>query len=181
MSFSLASEQTQVALVARVQMPRPLVGDLKHSVRNADHNLWLLCDGRSLSRALYPSLFDVIGTSFGNEDELTFKLPDCKGRVLGSVSDAHALGDKVGSEVHQLTQDELPAHSHGSNAVGGVGQPGLAFADGNSTLTNSDYTANNELNLVKTKALTISSTGANQAHNNMQPTLFVGNVFIYSN
>ena len=49
-------------------------GDLKYSVQSSDHNGWLKCDGRSLNRVTYAKLFEVIGTAFGNDDSLTFKL-----------------------------------------------------------------------------------------------------------
>lgn len=37
---------------------------------------WLECDGQAVSRALYPALFALIGTRFGQGDgETTFNLP----------------------------------------------------------------------------------------------------------
>lgn len=37
---------------------------------------WLHCDGQSLSRETYANLFAVIGTTYGNDDDNTFKVPD---------------------------------------------------------------------------------------------------------
>lgn len=66
-------------------------GDLKYSVQSTDHNGWLKCDGRSLNRVTYAKLFSVVGTSFGNDDGVTFKLPDCRGRVLGTIGNGSGL------------------------------------------------------------------------------------------
>ena len=37
---------------------------------------FLLCNGASVLRETYPDLFDVIGTTYGSEDDLHFNLPD---------------------------------------------------------------------------------------------------------
>ena len=60
-------------------------GDLKFSLRTADHNGWLLCNGRSYSSAEYPELYAVLKNSFGT------KLPNyadyfLKGAATSSAS-----------------------------------------------------------------------------------------------
>lgn len=52
---------------------------------------WLLCDGRSVTRAMYPGLFDAIGTAHGG-DGTNFNLPDYRGRFLRGV-DSGAMRD----------------------------------------------------------------------------------------
>jgi len=93
------------------------VGDLKWSIINTDHNGWLKCDGRSLSRVTYASLFAIIGTSFGSVDGNTFKLPDTRGRTIGGIGTGtgltnRTLGQTVGEETHTITVNEMPSHSH---------------------------------------------------------------------
>jgi microcystin-dependent protein len=159
-------------------------GDLKYSVQSSDHNGWLKCDGRSVSRTLYAKLFEVIGTSFGSNDSETFKLPDCRGRVLGTIGTgsgltARSLGAVVGTETHTLTVGEMPTHTHTSNAVGG--SLGLATSDNLNTAGAGLDTTVGELNLYATPtALTINDAGGGGAHNNMQPTIFISNIFIFS-
>jgi microcystin-dependent protein len=97
-------------------------GDLKYSIRNTDHQGWLICDGRTLLRSEYPELFTIIGTSFGTTASTNFKLPNCRGRVLGTVSTgsgltARSLGDLVGEENHIMTTNELPTHSQDRKSV----------------------------------------------------------------
>ncbi len=180
---------------------RPTVGDTKTSVVSVDHLGWLKCDGRSLSTSEWRILFSIIGYSFGGSGS-TFNLPSPAGRVMGiagadplSVLTTRLIGATTGTETHTLTIAEMPSHSHGGFT-------------GDTTLTESpaavtSVTANNEnkgINVAGTAGVTTSITvatdattitpnphnhtitaqGGGAAHNNMQPTLFLGNLFIYS-
>ena len=93
---------------------------------------FLVCDGSAVSRTTYSALFNVIGGSYGNGDgSSTFNLPDLRGRVpMGSGGGpsltSRALGQQLGKENHQLSGQELAAHSHGVNDNGhghGVNDP----------------------------------------------------------
>lgn len=182
------------------------VGEYKWSARDQDFYGWMKCDGRSLDRTVYKNLFTVIGDTFGAVDENHFNLPDLRGRVFGGIGQGDALtnrplGNSVGTETHTLTSAEMPSHTHtgttdldGShthttNADGGT--VGLAKIDGEGTAGTIDTTAG-EINNKDVVALTIAPSGAHthtfttnptgggSAHNNMQPTLFAGNVFIFT-
>lgn len=159
-----------------VRVVPPELGDIKFSVQQNDHNGWLKCDGRAVSRITYADLFASIGISFGaGNGTTTFNLPDARGRVIGAIGTgagltARSLGASVGAETHTLTVGEIPAHTHSvTNA---------AYQSGNNTLTTSDSSPG-ELDLVNTTTITSGSTGGGGAHNNMQPTLFAANVFIF--
>ena len=180
-----------------------IIGDYKFCARSEDYLGWLLCDGRLLSRTEYPALFEIIGTAFGNTDSTNFRLPDLRGRVFGGIGSGsgltnRTLGAVVGSETHTLTVAQIPSHDHGgSTSVNGShththnangGNTGLAFINGANTPTTTDNSAG-ELNLGATGTLTInangdhshtiSAQGGGEAHNNMQPTLFCGNMMIF--
>lgn len=126
---------------------------------------WLLADGSAVSRTTYAALFAAIGTTYGVGDgSTTFNLPDFRRRVaVGAGGTAtttlgNAVGNKGGEEAHKLVTAEMPSHFHGIpwRPDGGTaaGAPFAAFF-GIAGYKNSQ------------------STGGNQPHNNMQPSLVV--------
>lgn len=162
-----------------VRIVPPELGDIKFSVQQNDHSGWLKCDGRPISRTDYADLFAIIGTSFGiGNGTSTFNLPDARSRVLGGIGQGgedglslRTLGQTEGTEMHTLTVNEIPQHTHSvSNA---------AYRSGNDTGTTFDDVGAGELDLRDTTTITSGSTGGGQPHENMQPTLFIGNVFIF--
>ena len=76
-----------------------------------------VCDGRSLSRTTYATLFGVIGTRFGSDSGGTFKVPDFRRRQSVGRSSGSDVGSKSGSETTVMAAENLPEHSH---AVGSV-------------------------------------------------------------
>ena len=77
---------------------------------------WASCDGQILSISEYPTLFNVIGTTYGGNGQTTFALPDLRGRVVIHAGTAggpqYAVGQKGGNASVTLTTANLPPHSH---------------------------------------------------------------------
>lgn len=77
-----------------------MVGDIKSSVRTANHGSWILCNGQAISRTTYSKLFAIIGTNFGAGDgSTTFNVPDYRGKFLRGLG-----GNSAGNM--QTTQAE---------------------------------------------------------------------------
>lgn len=74
---------------------------------------WLLCNGATVSRATYASLFSVIGTTFGAGDgSTTFHLPNIQDRVVVGSGNSYAITTTGGASTVTLTTTEMPTHSH---------------------------------------------------------------------
>lgn len=129
---------------------------------------WLPCDGSSLLRVDYPDLFDVIGTIYGAADSTHFSVPDLRGRDAiglgtGAGLSSRAIGDSFGEETHVLTVGELAAHVHstGNSVLLGTLAP-IPF----------DGLGPNPLPAVT------GSTGNDDPHNNMQPSLVINYLIV---
>lgn len=131
---------------------------------------YLKCEGQILSREEYASLFNVIGTTFGDGDgTTTFALPDMRNYVVVGMSDdtnINAIGKKYGEKEVTLTTAEIP----------------YLEADIYDTLDNKLPTGWNtgsaNTNIIATTAsenmgrtLKAKFNGGGQAHNNMQPSM----------
>lgn len=91
---------------------------------------WALCDGSTVSRSTYASLYSALGDAWGNGDgSTTFHLPDLRGRFLrgvdggagndpdaGSRTAANAGGNS-GDAVGSVQDDDFKSHTH-TTAVG---------------------------------------------------------------
>ena len=67
-------------------------GDLKYSLQTADHNGWLLCNGRSYTSAEYPELYAAISGSFGT------KLPNYTNYFLKGAATSSASSFKTAEQ-----------------------------------------------------------------------------------
>jgi microcystin-dependent protein len=175
-----------------VRQPYPvLIGDLKYSLSSIDHNGWLLCNGRLLSITQYPQLFALIGYSFGGSGN-TFALPDPRSRTLGFIGQGaglsnRTLGQNVGSETHNVNVSELPTHTHTiidpghTHSFDRVGDfLELVEVDLDVAAIAAKRTFPLNTSGSSTTGITIDSSGAGQSYSLFQPTLFIGNIFIYS-
>lgn len=210
-SYDIVANRALFNLTKRHEFIRDLrghqPGDLKWSAMAADFHGWLVCDGRALSRTAYPTLFQAIGVTYGNNSSTDFLLPDCRGRAMGACGQGagltmRAMGATAGAETCILTASNMPAHSHtascatsgdhthSTNAVGG--SLGLISANGNNTAIDVDgsavepnlYSAPVALDVNNAGShahtITVGNTGAGTSFGIVQPTMFVGNVFVYS-
>lgn len=79
---------------------------------------YLLCDGREVSRADYPYLFDVIGTTYGEGDgNTTFNLPNLQDKFIQG-SGINAVGTEKSAGLPNITGE---FGAQGSTVVSSVG------------------------------------------------------------
>jgi microcystin-dependent protein len=98
---------------------------------------FLQCDGSTVSRTTYSSLFSVIGTTFGIGDgSTTFEIPDLRGEFIrgwdngagndpdsGSRTDSGdgTTGDNVGTKQSYKTEDHKHATPFSAGGTGNIG------------------------------------------------------------
>lgn len=183
-------------------------GDYKYSAREADFKGWLLCDGRAVSRTDYGDLFAVIGEKFGRGDgSTTFNLPDARGRTPLTQGQGTGLtnreqGQQLGAENKTLSVQELPEHKHTINDPGhrhstipgvvahkggnGYYASSYAWKGGHMVDIDADRATDNWDDCAcvyvtrEFTGISINNTGTGQAFELFQPSLVVGNLFIFS-
>ena len=126
---------------------------------------WLLCNGGTYSKFLYPKLYQAIGNNFGQAPGDLFKVPDLRGRsIIGPdpTNDIN-IGDVGGESAVKLTLPQMPAHSHDYEYLNiTVSDVTLWTYEGHDSYANNTAT---------------SSVGGGEFHNNMQP-YFVADYYI---
>jgi microcystin-dependent protein len=145
----------------------PFVGEIRCFPFNFAPAGWVVADGSLMQIALFPALFSLIGTTYGGDGRTTFGLPDLRGRVIISSSQA-GLGDvgvQGGSDTTTLTVAQMPAHSHtvaplGANTDATSVSPAnmVPAAKARTTL----YTNVTRSNVVLMASTDTSSVGGNQ-------------------
>jgi microcystin-dependent protein len=129
---------------------------------------WAQCNGQLLPINQNQALFSLLGTTYGGNGQTNFALPNLQGNVPIHMGSGHTLGEKAGSQSVTLSIAQIPTHTHSLMA---------SPSNGNSVQVNNDVFAG-ALNvyrgpdqLTALNAQSVTSTGGNQAHLNMQPFL----------
>lgn len=153
------------------------VGGISAYAGTTDPLGWLICDGRSLLRADYPLLFNIIGVVFGTASGAHFNIPDMRDNVPVGKSATKALGTTGGSATHALTTAELAAHAHTQSAHTHTVPTWLNSGGGGGT--DRAYTpAGGGVSTTTTDSSTpaIQNAGSGTAHNNLQPYLTLNHI-----
>lgn len=149
-------------------------------------NVFVWANGAAISRTQFPQLFALFGTTYGAGDgSTTFNVPDKRGRVgigagQGSSLTNRLLGQVGGEEAHQDVWNEMPYHDHRAVVSDPGHNHGIYFIKGGNTVYGTglgdqgqhegvDYGSSVPSSCGINVAITAS--GANAAHNNMQPFL----------
>lgn len=142
---------------------------------------WAYCQGQLMPIAQYQALFALLGTTYGGDGQITFALPDLRGRAIVGVGSGPGLspyspGQAGGTEGVALAQAQMPKHDHtfaGSIQAGASPDfdtpTGNYPAQGDATQFASG-TPNGTLN-AGSLAGTLAAAGGGQPHENRMPSL----------
>jgi microcystin-dependent protein len=155
-------------------MSQPYIGEIRIFAGNFPPSGWAFCDGTLLPISENDALFTLIGTTYGGDGQVTFALPDLRGRVPvhqgTGTGQAYVLGEMTGVEQVTLTQNQIPAHTHPFSAAGDTGTEinPAGNLPGNSVITRPYL---NDPPTLSMNAAALAPAGGNQPHDNMQPYL----------
>jgi len=153
-------------------MSSPYVGEIRMFGGNFAPVGWAFCNGALLPIDQNPTLFQLIGTTYGGDGQTTFALPDLRSRVPVHVGPGFALGQSGGSETVTLTVSQIPAHSHVpqcQSAGGSASSPAGGVWAQDTTLHPYDTNAPS----VAMNPAAIGNAGGSQPHDNMIPFLAI--------
>ena len=153
--------------------------------------------------------FGTVGAGYFNLPDFTGRVPAVPGNANSenALDDTHEFGDSIGADNVILTEAQMPTHNHGGTT--GNRTTGISAADSGHTHSysvsnnqnqNVGYpagggspnvnaglsgatTGTGNANIVITDPghnHTIANDGSSQKHNNVQPTLYGGNIFIFA-
>ena len=132
----------------------PLVGMVIATARASAPNGFLECNGATISRITYSSLFSAIGITYGVGDgSTTFQLPDLRGEFIRGWDNTRGIDS--GRTIGSWQVDELKSHSHT-----GITNTTGAHTHTYSGMYNSRGPINGDTGLVYQNTQTTSSSGA---------------------
>ncbi|MDX8399834.1 MAG: tail fiber protein [Gallionellaceae bacterium] len=150
---------------------------------------WILCNGASLAIAEFTPLFAVLGTTYGGDGRVSFKVPNLApasggdGRAIMGAGrspglQTYPLGYPSGTPTVTLTEAQMPLHEHTVTGIISkksdlVGTPSDTAqvsrsidASSNSNVAFSDAAADSTMS-----AKALSTFGEGGAHENRQPAI----------
>jgi microcystin-dependent protein len=157
-------------------MSEPFIGQIQTFGFGFEPAGWARCNGQLLSIAEYTALFALIGTTYGGDGQITFALPDLRGRVAlhqgtGPGLTPRVIGQTGGTETVTLNINQIPAHTHFVTANGTAGSKLEDVPNGNFLGPAEIYSTSSTGAILNNQSVTVA--GSNQPHPNMQPYLTI--------
>ncbi len=162
-------------------MSEAFIGEIIMFGGNFAPRNWAFCNGQLMPISQNTALFSILGTTYGGDGQVTFALPDLRGRVpvhpgQGPGLSNYVLGEVSGTETVTLLTSEMPAHNHlltANSSVNGSPSPSNNFSAIVTDLGGEQLNAYNPTANATMAPNAITPTGGNLPHNNMQPFLCV--------
>ena len=162
-------------------MSEPFVGEIRMFGFTRVPQGWLACDGSLQPISNYEVLFNLIGTTYGGDGQVTFAVPNLCGAVpvhqgRGQGLSPYVLGQSSGTENVTLLPTQIPGHNHpmtattvtvGSTTVTNTQEFGTVAGE---TMYATDATG---ATMYLTSPLSTQAVGNTQPHDNEMPTLTV--------
>lgn len=153
------------------------IGQVMMAGFNFAPKFWALCNGQLLPINQNQALFSLLGTQYGGNGTTNFALPDLRSRTpIGYASSVDPswqppsvqIGQASGVENVTLLSTNLPAHLH---SVGATSSNGSTRNPNNATYAASGVSLFAPAGgaQVPLNAATVSPSGGNQPHPNLQP------------
>ncbi len=160
------------------------IGEIRMFAGNFAPRNWAYCQGQLMSIAQNTALFSILGTTYGGDGQVTFGLPDFRGRLAIGIGQGpglsdYELGQMAGSENITLLLPNLPAHNHivtgtvtlkaSSDGVTETDPTGKNLGPGNTYTTAADLV---DMALGNTDVkLSTAPVGGNVPYSHLQPYL----------
>jgi microcystin-dependent protein len=150
----------------------PFLSEIRVFSFNFPPKGWAFCNGQTLPINQNQALFSLLGTTFGGDGRVNFKLPNLQGRAPIHAGSGFTLGEAGGESAHTVTMPEMPQHTHLMNATntaadpntGNIPDPGDWLAGSAGQNLYGPATA-----FVPMAPASVSMTGGSQPHLNLQP------------
>jgi microcystin-dependent protein len=137
---------------------------------------WALCNGQVLPINQNQALFALLGVQYGGNGQTTFALPDLRGRTPMHLGNAGPQGLALGAEAVALNAGQLPRHGHAllaSSDLANSNLPANALPAARPRGGVAMYGAPGGTGIVQMHPTSLTGSGGNQPHDNMQPYLTV--------
>jgi len=153
-------------------MAEPYVGEIRIMANTYAPPGWAACDGSQIAISDNPTLYQVLGTTYGGDGQNNFNLPDLRGRLPVHLGAGLPQGQSSGAERVTLQTANLPPHNHlvvATQAQAGQSSPFdtlLAVSTGPllyGTISGQPGTP--------MSSQSIGFTGSDRPHDNMMPFL----------
>jgi microcystin-dependent protein len=167
-------------------MAEAYLGEIRPFAGNYAPEGWQLCDGSLLSVNTYQELYSLIGTTYGGNGTTTFGVPDLRGRLpvgegQGTGLTNRTVGQEGGTSTVQLTDSQMPLHTHNFQATSAVGTTNVLAGGGvlaetpagvNRYVPPSAVTSSSFIHQMASNAIT-PYIGRSGAHANVMPYLAI--------
>lgn len=94
------------------------------------------CDGKSLLVSQYQAVYSLLGATFGGSANVSFNVPDLRGRTMIGMGQAPVPGSSIfqigafgGAELQNivLTPNNIPVHSHAASFAPTIGSQNITI------------------------------------------------------